>query len=61
LAGNQVGGAALITATDPQGDTIEFLLASRDNVFGTIAGDYQVTGGPSSCNGDAGTGTLTKQ
>lgn len=61
LSGTQIGGAGEITATDPQGDAVEFLFASKDSSFGTIAGGYQVTAGLSSCNGDSGTGTLTKQ
>jgi hypothetical protein len=61
LTGTQIGGAGAITATDPQGDTVGFLFASKDSSFGTIAGAYEVTAGPSSCNGDAGTGTLVKQ
>jgi hypothetical protein len=61
LTGTQVGGAGEITATDPQGDTVTFLFASQDAVFGSIAGTYLVTGGPSACNGDSGTGTLAKQ
>jgi hypothetical protein len=61
LSGTQVGGAGEITATDPQGDTVTFLFASQDAAFGSIAGTYSVTAGPSACNGDAGMGTLTKQ
>ena len=61
LSGTQVGGAGEITATDPQGDSVTFLFVSQDNVFGSIAGTYSVTAGLTACNGDSGTGTLTKQ
>jgi len=58
LSGNQVGGAAEITATDAQGNTVIFLFISNDAVFGSITGTYSVTTG--TCSGDAGSGTLTK-
>lgn len=58
LTGQQVGGAAEITAADLQGNSVTFVLVSKDAVFGTIAGTYIVTAG--SCAGDTGNGTLTK-
>lgn len=60
LSGTQVGGAGLIVATDPQGDSITFVFISKDAAFGSFQGQYTVTAGPSACTGDSGTGSLTK-
>jgi len=60
LSGTQIGGAGQFVGTDPQGDSISFLFISKDAAFGSIAGVYSVTAGPSSCTGDSGTGSLTK-
>ena len=60
LSGTQIGGAGQFVGTDPQGDSISFLFISKDAAFGSIAGVYSVTAGPSSCTGDSGTGSMTK-
>jgi hypothetical protein len=60
LSGTQIGGAGQFVGTDSQGDSISFLFISKDAAFGSIAGVYSVTAGPSSCTGDSGTGSLTK-
>jgi hypothetical protein len=60
LSGTQVGGAGQFVGTDPQGDSVTFLFISQDATFGSIAGVYSVTAGPSSCTGDSGTGSMTK-
>jgi hypothetical protein len=60
LNGTQVGGAGQFIGTDAQGDSVTFLFISKDAAFGTISGIYSVTAGPTTCNGDSGTGTLNK-
>jgi hypothetical protein len=60
LSGTQVGGAGQIVGTDPKGDSVTFLFISKDAAFGSVAGVYSVTAGPTTCAGDSGTGSLTK-